>query len=92
MRPSTLCPKRLKPSDFRYTKVHPSATVRVKLCRLHFGFGPVQAPISLQIRGVVGVEVDGVDVEFGDETLEEEADIVGVVGLGGPDQLDWFVV
>jgi len=38
------------------------------------------------------VEVDGVDVEFGDETLEEEADIVGVVGLGGPDQLDWFVV
>jgi len=38
------------------------------------------------VEFVVGVEVDGVDVEFGDE---EEADVVGVVGLGGPDQLDW---
>ena len=35
------------------------------------------------------MKIDGVDVELGDETLEEEVNVVSVVRLEGPDQLNW---
>ena len=35
----------------------------------------------------VGAELCEGDVEFGDAAFEEEAGVVGVVGLGGPDRV-----